>query len=312
MSAVDLRPLREFGAEAERLGFPCIDVGGFIVPGNVPADLFGSGKEQNANDSARQSAVESAARQETGPPTRPWQGPSEAAAASTAAHAVRLGLGLPEYLRLEELDYFHPEARLLSSSSSAAVVEIPVGLFRDLPYRALVTFEIPLVERQRLTRHFLPALSSDIVREPGIPNATPDIRAWARWDGGYLDAGPITSHHQNPDGCICACREGEWIRGIHPLVDYVSYCISWIGKVLHEREVGFWPGPQHCGPQARVRRNRPDEYCGCGLKRRYRDCCMRSDDAMTPHKRWADEYSATARYLAELNWQKRSPHAPRL
>ncbi len=309
---VDLRPLEAFGAEAERLGFPCIDVGGFIVPGNVPVHLFSSGKEQHANDSARQPAVGFAARQEAGSATRSRQGSSEAAATGATAHSVRPGLELPEYLRLEELDYFHPEAELVSSSSSAAIIEIPVGLFRDLPYRARLTFEIPLITCQRLGHDPLLELRSSLLPHLAMPNATPDVRAWAKWEGGCLAGRTITSHHEYPDRCICACSEGEWLLGVHPFVDYVSYCISWIGKALHQREFGFWPGPQHCGPLARARRNRPNEYCGCGKELRYRDCCMIADEAKTLHQRWSDEYGARAHYLSELKWQKRSLHAPRL
>jgi hypothetical protein len=141
---------------------------------------------------------------------------------------------------------------------------------------------------------------------------TPDVRAWATWEGGGQRDDRIISHHQMPDGCICACREGEWIRGVHPLVDYIGYCITWIGKVLHEHEFGFWPGPQHFGPLTRARRDRPNEYCGCGSDRRYRDCCRDTDFAKSVFERWAEQYQARTAYLTELAWQGRASHAPRL
>lgn len=312
MTPVDLTPLREFGTEAERLRFPCIDVGGFIVPGSGPAHHFHPGKEHNANDSERQQADESTARQEARSAAGSREGSPETAAAGPTAYAVGSRLGLPPHLQLEELDYFHPEAQVMFSSSSLVVIQIPVGLFRALPQRARLMLEIPLVGREHLSRHPLPALPSSLWRDPGIPNATPDVRAWATWDGELLHRHAITSHHQNPDGSICACREGEWVRGAHPLVDYISYCITWIGKVLHEEEIGFWPGQQHCGPQARLRRNRPDEYCGCGEERRYRDCCMAADLATPGYQHWADQYNANRRYLSELYWQGRASHAPRV
>lgn len=296
-SSIDLTPLRDFGAEAERKEFPCIAVGGFIVPGSGPAHPLHPEKEHSAHDTERLARTASTARQEARSPARPWQG-SAAAAASPAAHAVGSRLGLPEWLQLEELDDLHPEARMLFSSSSCAVLEVPVGLFRTIPQRARLMLEIPLTERVHLTRS-------------GRMNITPDVRAWATWNGGGRREHRITSHHEMPDGCICACREGEWIRGVHPLVDYMGYCITWIGKVLHERTFGFWPGPQHFGPLARARRDRPHEYCGCGGHRRYGDCCRDTDFAKSAFERWTEQDASRRAYLSELAWQGRAPHAPR-
>lgn len=310
-----LAELRAFGAEAERLEYPSVDVGGFIIPGNGPAHPLGPGKEYSAHGTERtteQSAGRAAsAQQEARSAAGPRQG-SPAAATRPTAHAVRSRLGLPAWLQLDELDGIHPEARMLSSSSSYAVIEVPVGLFRTLPYRARLTLEIPLSERARLTRPLLPALPSTFEQPQGMPNTSPDVRAWAIWVGNGRCGQPITSDHQMPDGCICACMPGQWVRGVHPLADYIGYCISWIGKVLHERELGFWPGPQHLVPAARMRRDRPDEFCGCTRLKRYRDCCMADDHAMSSFARWADRYAGRQRYLEELRWQGRAPRAPGL
>ena len=298
MTSIDLTSLRDFGAEAERQEFPCISVGGFIVPGNGPSQSLDPGKEHKAYVSERRARTAAPARQEARSAAGSRQGPPSTAAAGSAAHAVRSRLGLPEWLQLEELDYLNPEARMLFSSSSFAMIDVPIGLFPTLPFQARMTLEIPLVERTHFTRY------------PGRLNVTPDVRAWATWEGGNLHGRPILSHHQNPDGCVCACREWEWMLRVQPLVDYIGYCITWVGKVLHERELGFWPGPQHYGPMTRVRRNRPGEYCGCGKPRRYRDCCMASDLAKSEYERWFEQDEARRGYLNELAWQGRAPHAP--
>lgn len=285
-------------------------MGGFIVPGREPAPTTTSGKETTSHACER--TKETGARQETRSAAGSRQRSSpEAAAPGTATHAfgTRIELPLNVWL-LEELDGYHPEAKIVSSSPSAAVVEIPVGLFRPLPFRAKLTLEIPLLPRELLTRKFVPATSDTLIRTPAMPSSVPDVRAWAKWGGGMLYGGVITSHHQNPDGAICACMPGQWTLGVNQLVDYVGFCIVWIGKVLHEREIGFWPGKQHFGPLGRVRRNRPLEYCGCGGELRYKDCCEPRDSRSTPYKLWHDAQLGRWQYLAELRWQKRSEIAP--
>jgi hypothetical protein len=299
MASTNLTSLREFGLEAERLQFPCIDVDGFIVPGQESAHSLTPREENYAYDSTRSSFGQAAARQEARSTTGSRQRPSAEAASRSAAHTVQSLVEAAPYLGLEELDEFYPEAKVAFSSSTELVLQIPIGLFQALPDRALLTLEIPLIARTRLTR----SLSQ-------IFTGVPDVRAWATWVEGPFSGIRVTSHHQNPDGCICACLPYQWLRGVHPLMDYISYCVTWLGKVLHEREIGFWPGPQHFGPLARLRRHQLNEYCGCGQERRYRECCYPKDLAMSAYHRWAEQYVAHKTYITELAWQGRTTYAP--
>jgi hypothetical protein len=230
---------------------------------------------------------------------------------------------------LEELNRFHPDALVTEVSSSSfphLLVRLPVGLFRSLPYRAELTLEVPLVLRDRLR---IPSLGISYGRvgagkvqwygptefysihpwfeRPGYAEPlVPDVRAWGRWVGGPFQGTLIQSHHQNPDFGICACKPTEWILGVKPLVDFVGMCISWIGKTLHERELGFYPGPQHYGEWKRLERDRPDEYCGCGAgMKRYRECCRNADRKLTPFQLWTAQHAATQAYWVELKRQGR-------
>lgn len=304
---MDLTPLRAFGAEAERGEFPQIEVGGFIVSGQTAAQTYTPGKEKLPDACER---TEETGREEAGSAARPRQrSSSETAASCAATHTVRSRLKIPfdEWL-FEELDGYHPNAKVIARSSDTTVLDIPVGLFSGLPFRAALTLEIPTKDRDRLTgsSHAVP-WDSRMIRAFG-PSPVPDVRAWARWATGPLAGPSITSHHQNPDRAICACMPGQWTLGVNLLVDYVGMCVTWIGKVLHEREIGFWPGPQHYPAGSRMMRNRRDEFCGCGKRKKYRDCCLSADLKLTPYELWWDSYLASTQYFSELTWQGRQTY----
>jgi hypothetical protein len=53
-----------------------------------------------------------------------------------------------------------------------------------------------------------------------------------------------------------------------------------------------------------------DEYCGCGSKRRYHECCRDRDLKHPSLDRWRDATAARALYLQELAWQGRSSGPP--
>lgn len=325
-SRLDLTSLAAFGAEAERGQYPAIDVGGFLVPGESSGRFLNPGKEEEIDEYAKRGAK---GRPEAGSSARSRQRSRRSQAeaeASTTAYAVDRRLISDQ---LEELAQYHPLAVVTEVSSSSFPhlwLRVPVGLFCDLPFRAELRLEVPLVSRFRLR---LPSIRADYSHNaigeikwhgpsqfyrltPGLSNCdyaeplVPDVRAWARWVGGPLGGMRIESHHQNTDLGICACKPTDWILGVNSLVDFLGMCISWIGKVLHERELGFYPGRQHYGPRKRLERNRLDEFCGCGegLKR-YRDCCLDADRNLSPFQLWAGEYSGIQAYHSELKRQER-------
>jgi hypothetical protein len=292
--------LREFGVQIERLQFPYIDVGGFIVPGRDPAAINPPGMECDRDVEAAGAGREGwgqAPREEAGPSAGARQRPpSPQAAPGAAPHAFGRELTTLN-LDLSALVKFHPLARVVASTEMGIYLNIPIGVIPWLPIGARLTFELPLTPRERLSRR---------MQLSGVP----DVRAWAVWEGGPLHGRLIKSHHQNPDRAICANMPGEWILGVHPLHDYVAFCVLWVAKVLHEHLVGFYPGPQHYPAAVRVRRDRPDEFCGCGKRERYRSCCRDNDRAQHPLVLWRESLLGRASYLDDLAWQGRPSGPP--
>jgi hypothetical protein len=109
---------------------------------------------------------------------------------------------------------------------------------------------------------------------------------------------------------MCVCLPFQWQIDKDSLLDYVGFCVLWIAKTLHERELGFYPGRQHYPARKRVERNRPDEYCGCGSALRYRDCHRDADLRRSVEHRLWEEVQGRAAYLAQLDTQDRSRTIP--
>jgi hypothetical protein len=291
MPELDLTPLREFGEEAERLELPRIAEGGIIVPGRDSTFSLNLGKEESAHGQRAEAGEE--AGPAAGSRERP---PAEAAASGAPAHALG-----PVTVTdvLEELRDYGAKISVVRSSSRFAHIWLPVGLFSGLPFRAELLLEVPLVTRQELRRGV-----------SGVQASVPDVRAWARWRVGGKLGELIKSHHEYPDQSMCVCMPHQWRLGHSPLIHYVDFCVVWIGKALHEREVGFYPGPQHYPERVRVQRDRAGEYCGCGSSHRYRECHRAADHALTLVQRVQHHHAATQAYLAELEMQGRSKTPP--
>lgn len=288
---LDFIPLQEFGKEAERLSLPQIEEGGFIVPGREFTLHPISGKEESAHGEREQ------AGEEAGSAAGSWERSSaQAAAAGASAHTVgALSLAAVK----EELRDYGPRVSVGRSSSRFAYMLLPVGLFRALPFRAELLLEVPLVSRKELRLGLSPL-------NPSVP----DARAWSRWRNGSKPGSLIRTHHQYPDDAMCVCMPNQWILGRHPLLRYVDFCVVWIAKALHERELGCYPGQQHYGEHVRVQRDRLNEYCGCGSAMRYRDCHRVSDQRMSIYERAGLHARAARGYLAELESQDRPPEVP--
>jgi len=313
-SFLGLDELVAFGRTSDQMRQPFVDVGGFIVPGDVAAEFIRPGNEGvNNGTEARGQAAEG---------TEGAGSPPAEAASGTTPHTVGLRMISRE---LEELLRYHPELEVERDGSSgfpALLVQLPVGLFRGLSVRAQLVLELPLVDRHRLSYPLARCGSSSHLVAPAsiapvgcaftasasIGRHVPDVRAWAFWMGGPLGGAPVQSHHRYPDSSICACMPGQWILGVHPLVDYVSMCITWIAKALHEQELGFYPGPQHYGPRTRRLRDQRQEFCGCGRlpPKRYGECCRGSDQHLTCWEVAALDALAVMMYRSELDRQRRS------
>jgi hypothetical protein len=278
MTQLDLRELREFGAEADRLEQPSIGMGGFVIPRRESTPFQLSGEEDWIYEGLSGTRAE-----ETGPATGPRQRPSaEAAASSSPAYA--LGHRVSEVLKLGELLDYHPDTAVVGGSPGFVLLSVPVGLFHTLPYRAHLVLEVPSGN------------------PPSLANAyrggfVPDVRVWAVWNHGVL----IQSHHKYPDRSICAAMPGQWVWGRDPLHVYAEWCMCWIAKTLYMQCFDTWPGLQHAGADVRLRRNKPEEYCGCGhTKLRYRACCMQRDAVRSAYELYRKAVRERQLYLDEL------------
>lgn len=284
--------LSAFGAFADSLCQPFVDVGGFLVPG-LKASFFTSPGENVQHATAREGFTGESPSAQARSAARPWERSAEAPAGA-APHSI-VGRLTDAGYNLGELETYYPVLSIVPSSLRFARVTVGVGLFRTLSFRSRLHLELPLLAR--------------VDRSPANcePSPVPDVRAWATWEGGPLSGQRVRSHHEYPDGAICACRLHEWLMGEHPLLDYVSYCTLWIAKSLHEQYFGYYPGLQHLPPWIRRLRGREGEYCGCGAARRYRDCCMQSDQSRSLYSLARESMIARSRYRMELLQQGRTP-----
>ncbi|MHB2032906.1 MAG: hypothetical protein ACYCVE_05990 [Gemmatimonadaceae bacterium] len=196
--------------------------------------------------------------------------------------------------------------RIPSTSPRFVLAQIEIGLFENLPFRANLFLEIPVMPREQLRADDWWALPLNASAGLLPMSVVPDMRAWSVWDGGPDDHRLVRSHHIFPDESMCVCMPGEWQLERDPLVEYVDFCTIWIAKALHEREFGFYPGPQHYPARRRVERDRPNEYCGCGREKRYEVCCRRKDQALTVPQRLLDEMEGRLGYLRQLDAHQRS------
>ena len=333
----NLSSLRAFGAEAERLEYAQIDVGGFIVPGRGPAASLAPGATEDLNHAQRPPQAERSAPEQarSAAGSRKRSRAEATAATDPATQALGAigpwaanGITAAEFGLLAD---YYPDVRVVVSRPDAIYLSLTAGLFADLPFRARLTLEVPRPTTVLRTLPFVPCQygrllaalpwlqldGTPVARRPlvggvhhGVP-IVPPVRAWATWLGGPAHGAAILSHHQYQDLAICACMPYDWVRGAHLLVHYVGMCVSWIGKVVHERELGFYPGLQHYNEWVRVERDRPDEYCGCGRPRRYGDCCRDADRRLTPRELRDMEYISRRAYFAELARQHRPFLPPR-
>lgn len=283
-----------------------IDIGGFVVPGDG-SSAFQRPRIEEYSHAQRPTG----SREEAGPAARSRQGPSaEAAASGEAAHAVGTlkSAGVDDW-ELEGLAEYYPDLRVVASTSSFVVARIAVGLFAAMDIQASIYFEIPRSPWDGPTcpwRVKTGPYEFDYEHGPPVTFArVPPIRSYARWLGGPAHGMPVVSHHEYPDGSMCACMPFDWIRGRDRLLDYAAFCTLWVAKALHDRELDSYPGPQHTQPWVRVQRSL-QEFCGCGKQARYADCCWEEDHRLTPAELEEMRASVHAGYFAALRQQRRA------
>jgi hypothetical protein len=272
--------LRAFGRRTEDGAASAIAEGGFVVAGDASSDLV-TLAETEPNE---QHGAGSQGRRQVG--QGEGQGAqTEASSPDQTAHAFgQLSIESVPRWELEGLRDYYPDVEVVGSHSRFALLSTTVGLLQTNHISARLYLELPMWPWERATRVDSEFGKSQAIierRERAFVPMPPPVRAWAFWQGGVVHGLPVRSHHENPDGSICACMAHEWIRGVHRVLDYAAFCTSWIAKVLYEREFNRYPGTQHLPPWIRLERLRLDEKCGCGKTAVYRSCCWNQDRRLT-------------------------------
>ena len=108
------------------------------------------------------------------------------------------------------------------------------------------------------------------------------VRGWGFWRDSAMAVRWIGPRHTNfPDGSICAFDPAAetWVLGSSTVALLDLYTV-WALRHLHLEWFGRWPGPQAAfhSYERRVEFH-PNESCGCGSDRIYRDCCAPRDAA---------------------------------
>jgi hypothetical protein len=330
INSVDLEPLRAFGSLSEARGRVAVDVGGILIPGPDFTEPFNPGKEKYDSEfTSREGREEEAGRadqQRQG--SRSGRSQAETAP-STGSHPVGLlsslrhawhGDGITE-AELEELEVYYPDVRVTFSSSRLVYLGLTAQPFPSIPDRAQFALEVPRPgyaryswPQVRIAKQACPADRIGFTWHQATfevsPMFVPAVRVWARWIGGPLHGTNVISHHRYPDFSLCVCEPRNWLRGVHPLVDYVGMCVTSFAKILHERNLGFYPGPQHYPEWTRLARDRSNEYCGCGAFRRYGECHRQQDQTLSAQVLTERERGVRGLYYQDLRRQSRSLRPP--
>lgn len=118
---------------------------------------------------------------------------------------------------------------------------------------------------------------------PENPEIRPRSFGWAFSKLGPFPkfVGPRHTNFPHHDICAQGADDDAWVPsdGVRPLLNLYS---SWLFRHCYLLEVGRWPGRQW-GASALYRRTEfhPDEWCGCGESKRYRDCHLKSDTSLS-------------------------------
>ena len=290
---VDVNEVRAFGTAIKSGRLPPIAGSGLIVLADQkPLDHNGQGKE-DCDHADRQGEGSEEAR----PSARSRARPSgQAAAPGSPAHA--LGDRVSRELQLDELSESYADVSVFGSSSSAVWVRVPILVFNTLREPVYLSLEVPREPTPRTWRY-----SALVPRQAVTHVFVPDVRAWAATGSGFR----IRSHHEYSDGSICAYMQGEWVWGVHPLLELVDWYSYWVAKSIHLQLFDEWPGPQHCPALMHLRRNAVNECCHCGASTLWASCHRPSDLMRDPYDIVMEAEHARVAYLRELFLQGRPP-----
>jgi hypothetical protein len=289
----ELYELRRFGLQVDRHVMPMLEVGGFLRLGEDSAKSTDQGKEERENGRAQEGAGAGAeGRPEAGP--RQGRRAPSAPAADSASPSVDGWLA--SKLGLEELREYHPNLRWHRNSSNSILLEVPIGLFSSLPFRATLVLELPTSGRAWL-REVGPELPRSGWARLCRLRSVPYIRIWSYWSNGLL----VSAAHQYPDLSACYSMHGEWVFGTNSIEDVVAFGTCWTAKKLHEDLLGRWPGRQHLGAIVRRTCSRETDLCGCGSEKQWKDCHRDEDLARNYFELEREQRAADLDYKRALS-----------
>ena len=329
IDSLDLEPLRAFGLLTETRGRVAVDVGGILIPGPDFTEPFNPGKEKKDSELTAREGRQEAGRADQGRQGSRSRRSQAEAETGAGSHPVGLlsslrhawhGDGIAQ-AELDELEVYYPDVRVNSSSSRLVYLGFTAQPFPSIPIGAEFILEVPRPGHARYSwpqiRIVKPASPADEIgfrwhqaRFEVTSMFVPAVRVWARWIGGPLNGIDVISHHRYPDYSLCVCEPRNWLRGVHPLVDYAGMCVTSFAKILHERNLGFYPGPQHYPEWTRVARDRSNEYCGCGAFRRYGECHRQQDQQLSAQLLTERERAVRGLFYQDLRRQTRPVRPP--
>lgn len=270
------------GLQLDKLVFPRVKNGGFVLPSEPHVPFQPMGKEkQNAAERQRKSATE------------PWPEPLGGQGATAESWVARgswpTGDPSPVFdavggsayqAELGAVCEAYPGARIWGQGEDFWLL-VESSLLQNLPRKAC----------------FLVAVSATHQL----------VRAWGFWNSCAVGITWIGPRHTNfPDGSICAFepRDGTWQFG-DSLVELLDIYSLWALRHFHYEVFERWPGPQSVTPPyERMLELRDDELCGCGQsQKRYAECCKPIDNKRKP-------LAAAVSFGFFSAWSVRNPPKP--
>lgn len=244
------------GAQLDRLTFPMVKNGGFVLPRDTAVSLYSLGKENSSEYQGK-----------TGSSTESWawtRGRQGTAGGCDSTHGSRPSGSSTPLLGPYQGDSF------LEEFSKIQVAYPGAKTWADTDGFWLYA-----------ESHLLPMLNRPAGFLVGVSLTKQHVRAWAFWSAGVAGGSWIGPRHTNfPDGSICAFEpsDGTWLFG-QSLVTLLDIYSVWALRHLHFEILGHWPGPQSVHlPYERIVEVSGKEHCPCGCSgRRYAECCQPAD-----------------------------------
>lgn len=262
-----VQAVHRLGFQLDRGIFPEVSDGGLVAPSATAVPQHLGAETQNVGTRLFPFTLEASASP-SGAPSAP---PSPEATASGAAPSVeRPGIRARYEDELDSVQTAYPGTRIWHDEDGMWLLS-----------------ESSVVRGLNRAAMFLVAFSWSKAA----------VRAWGFWRDSVISVRWIGPRHTNfPDGSICAFDpiDRTWVFG-DSIITLLDLYTVWALRHLHLELFDRWPGPQAVfHPYERRVEFHPDESCGCGSDRTYRQCCAPQDAA----RRLIPDFVSFARHFA--------------